>query len=110
MEALSNYYPTKNITYNDRAHNILLQVSSSIGIPGLIIHIGIIIFIALKCLKIIKKDNVYMMIYFTAFCYFISSMFGNSMFYTSPYFALLMGLLIGLYRNNIVVIKTKTDK
>ena len=96
MECLKDYSTAKKV--NDRPHNIVLQVSSFIGIPGAIIYLGLIIYIAISNLKILKGNTVYMVIYVTAMCYFISSMFGNSMYYTSPYFMILLGLLIGFIR------------
>ena len=101
MESLQEYYRSQKGYINDRPHNIILQVSAFIGIPGAIIYLALIIVIAWYNLKNIKKDGMNIMIYFTAMCYFISSMFGNSMYYTSPYFMILLGLLIGLYRDNV---------
>ena len=97
MEHLRNYYHKKGITYNDRPHNIILQVSSFIGIPGAIIYIIFILYIAISNYKLLN-NTVHIMTYFTAMCYFISSLFGNSMYYTSPYFMILLGLLIGFSR------------
>ena len=99
MESLNKYYREKNVNYNDRPHNIILQVSSFIGIPGAIIYLVLILYIAITNLKIMKHDNIHIMIYVTAFTYFISSIFGNSMYYTSPYFMILLGLLIGFNRD-----------
>lgn len=102
MEHLRNYYHKKGITYNDRPHNIILQISSFIGIPGAIIYIIFILYIAISNLKSLDHETIHIMTYFTAMCYFISSLFGNSMYYTSPYFMILLGLLVGYKRvNNI---------
>lgn len=98
MECLRDYYIKNNITYNDRPHNIFLQTSSFIGIPGALVYLILILYIGISSLKLIGKDNIKVMIYFTAMCYFISSIFGNTMYYTSPYFAILLGLLIGIIR------------
>ena len=101
MECLGEYYAKCKECNNDRPHNVILQFSSFIGIPGTIIYIVFIVYLALKGLKRLKSDSVKMMIYFTSMCYFISSMFGNSMYYTSPYFMILLGLLIGINRFKI---------
>ena len=103
MECLAEYYQEvkekKNTNYyNDRPHNVILQFSSFIGIPGALVYLTFIFYLALKGLKRIKCDTIKMMIYFTSMCYFISSMFGNSMYYTSPYYMILIGLLIGINR------------
>lgn len=102
MECLNSYYDyisgKYGVSYNDRPHNMILQVSSFIGIPGALIYIALILYIAITNLKIMKNNNIQIMVYFTAMCYFISSMFGNSMYYTSPYFMILLGILIGFIR------------
>ena len=98
MECLNDYYKN-NVKYNDRPHNIILQISSFIGIPGAIIYIALILYIAITNLKIMNHDTIHIMVYVTAMCYFISSIFGNSMYYTSPYFMILLGLLVGFNRH-----------
>ena len=97
FETLKYYYLSQGIRYNDRPHNILLQISSSIGIPGALIYLSFICYLAIANLKRINTDGTNIIIYFTAMSYFISSQFGNSMYYTSPYFMILVGLLIGMY-------------
>ena len=102
MECLKNYYISDRKEYysfhNDRPHSVILQTSSFIGIPGAIIYLAFIIYIALSNLTIIKKNTFHIMIYCTAMCYFASSLVGNSMYYTSPYFMILLGILVGFNR------------
>ena len=105
MECLKKYYSDNNITI-DRPHNIILQVAAFIGIPGAIIYIILILYLAIGNLKFLKIDSIYFVIYVTAMCYFISSNFGNSMYYTSPYFMILLGFLISMKINNY---KTKIN-
>ena len=104
MECLKEYYANDSKTYNEhyssRPHNIILQVAAFIGIPGAIIYISLILYIAISNLIIMKDNPIHITIYLTAMSYFISSMFGNSMYYTSPYFMILLGLLIGFNRYN----------
>lgn len=107
MESLNSYYFLRNVKYNDRPHNIILQISSFIGIPGAIIYLVLILYLALTNLKIMKQNTIHIMVYFTAMCYFISSIFGNSMYYTSPYFMILLGLLIGFNRERKEIRLTK---
>ena len=96
IECLNTYYYVNHID-QDRPHNIILQISSFIGIPGAIIYIVLILYLAIKNMLLLKNKNIInLVVFFTAMCYFISSQFGNSMFYTSPYFMILLGLLIGL--------------
>lgn len=105
MESVGEYYREQYIFDNDRPHNMILQISSFSGIPCALIYLSFIIYLAIKCLKRINTDPIYMMIYFTAMSYFISSMFGNSMHYTSPYYAILLGLLISISKNKVTNIK-----
>ena len=104
MECLKEYYRNDSKTngsyYSDRPHNMILQVAAFIGIPGAIIYLGLILYIAISNLIIMKDNTIHIMIYTSAMCYFISSMFGNSMYYTSPYFMIFLGLLIGFKRVN----------
>jgi O-antigen ligase len=103
MESLNEYYHSQDNFINDRPHNIFLQISSFIGIPGAIVYLILILVLAFNNLKNIKDNTMNIMIYFTAMTYFISSVFGNSMYYTSPYFMILLGLLIGIYKDNIKI-------
>lgn len=105
MECLDKYYfDTYNSTIG-RPHNIFLQISSFIGIPGAIIYLALILYLAKANLKnLLNPINI--IIYFTAMSYFISSMFGNSMYYTSPYFMILLGLLIGM-KNSMAKLDVK---
>ena len=107
MESVGVYYNEKQVGNSDRPHNIMLQTSSSIGIPGAIIYLALILYIAISNLKLMNKNTIHMAIYFTAMCYFISSMFGNSMYYTSPYFMILLGLLVGYTRRKEKIRLTK---
>ena len=90
---LQTEYEKYNIN-QDRPHNLLIQLATTSGIPGLILYIcgiGLIIF---KGFKTIKNENeIYVGILFTIIAYLISAMFGNSMYYTSPYFFILLGML-----------------
>ena len=92
MECLNNYYEGNR----DRPHNVILQFSCFIGIPGAIIYVILILYLGITRFKYLNKHPINFTICITAMCYFISSMFGNSMYYTSPYFMILLGFLIGI--------------
>ena len=104
MECLKYYQMSKEkgfyAKYNDRPHNSILQASAFIGIPGAIVYLTFIIYIAISNLIKMKDNGLYIMIYCTAMCYFLSSLLGNSMYYTSPYFVILLGMLIGFNKLN----------
>lgn len=94
IECLGTFYADNKID-QDRPHNIILQIASFVGIPAAFVYIIIIFKIFLSSLKNLKEKNIFVIgIFFTGICYFISSMFGNSMFYTSPYFMIILGLLL----------------
>lgn len=77
-----------------RPHNILIQFGIFTGIPGIILYILFIGLILIRNIKIIKVlDDINIFCLFIVICYLISSMFGNSMFYTSPYFFIFLGII-----------------
>ena len=79
----------------DRPHNLFIYLASVSGIPGMLIYITAVGIIVVKGIKKLFKSNkqgtVYLIIVIT---YLISSMFGNSMFYTTPYFFIFLGSLM----------------
>lgn len=79
----------------DRPHNLLIYLAAATGIPGMIIYITAVGIIVIKgIIRLFKKDKkgvIYLSIVIT---YLISSMFGNSMYYTSPYFFIFLGSLM----------------
>ena len=82
----------------DRPHNLLIQLATTSGIPGMLLYsiaVGIIVFRGFKLLN--STDNECLIIcLLCVIAYLISAMFGNSMFYTSPYFFIFLGGLFGL--------------
>ena len=90
--------------YNDRPHNIVIQMALFLGIPGMLMYLGFILFLYIKNLIIVKKiDAIGIAACFISGCYFISSMFGNSMYYTSPYYLIFLGIVM----RNIYTKKTE---
>lgn len=93
IESTDYLYGYDNINQS-RPHNILIQFGVFTGIPGIILYILFIGSILIKNLKKIKiLDDISMFSLFIVICYLMSSMFGNSMFYTSPYFFIFLGLI-----------------
>ena len=79
----------------DRPHNLIIQLATTSGIVGLLSYctaIGIIIIRGIK--KIREKECVQKLVFFVVIAYLISAMFGNSMYYTSPYFFIFLGWLM----------------
>lgn len=93
IEATYILYPSDNINQS-RPHNILIQFGIFTGIPGIIFYVIFILSILIRNLKKIKLlDDINIFCLFIVICYLISSMFGNSMFYTSPYFFIFLGIV-----------------
>ena len=97
-ENLEKEYDRFNIQ-QDRPHNLIIQLATTSGIIGLLLYctaIGIIIIKGIKKLK--EKESMQKLVLFVIIAYLISAMFGNSMYYTSPYFFIFLGWLM---RDNI---------
>ena len=92
-ENLESEYAKYNIN-QDRPHNLIIQLATTSGLPGLLLYIsgiGLMLFRGFKRLN--KESDIYIVLYFSVIAYLISAMFGNSMYYTSPYFFILLGFL-----------------
>ena len=106
----------------DRPHNLIIQLVTTSGIIGLFtycIGIGMIIVTAIKRIKqtnseylnnefeyekkdILQKQSkkgIQELVLCVVIAYLISAMFGNSMYYTSPYFFIFLGWLM---KDNII--------
>lgn len=92
---LGREYILEGITKQDRPHNLIIYLAGVSGIPGMIMYmtaVGIIIVRGIKnFIKQNKDVTVFLLVVIT---YLISSMFGNSMYYTSPYFFIFLGSLM----------------
>ncbi len=94
LDGVGDEYQMEDIA-TDRPHNIIIQMALFTGIPGMIMYIGFVIFLYVKKLIMIRKsDELGAAMFFITVCYFISSMFGNSMYYTSPYYLIFLGFLM----------------
>ena len=91
----------------DRPHNIIIQQLTTSGLPGCILYFTALGIIILKGLKSFNaKNSIYTVTLFNTIAYLISAMFGNSMYYTSPYFFIMLGLLM----NEIIKIDDEKGK
>lgn len=79
----------------DRPHNLLIYLGCVSGIPGMLIYVAAVGIIVIRGIKKLLANNqstkIFLLIVIT---YLISSMFGNSMYYTSPYFFIFLGSLM----------------
>lgn len=85
----------KSVSINqDRPHNLIIYISASSGIPGMIMYVTAVGIIVIKGIMRLKKNNgEEKIILLIVIAYLISSMFGNSMYYTSPYYFIFLGYL-----------------
>jgi O-antigen ligase len=80
----------------DRPHNELIQFAASLGIPAAIFYIIAIGSYFLVFLKLRKRaSTLEIAILCAVIAYLASSMFGNTMYYTSPFFFMILGLSSG---------------
>ena len=78
----------------DRPHNEYIQTALFMGIPAAILYLTGLFMLFIYCIKNRKQLPSYAIISGTAvFAYCISAFFGNSMYYTTPYFFMMLGML-----------------
>ena len=78
-----------------RTHNLILQLAGTTGIFGMLFYMIAVIAIFFKVISNYKNWGVIEYIAVPTFiAYMVSSMFGNSAFYTSPYFMIILGMMI----------------
>ena len=77
----------------DRPHNELIQIAASLGIPALIFYL---VGLAALFSVFIKNFKKFSLAEFSVFAavggYLFSSLFGNTMYYTTPYFYMMLGV------------------
>ena len=79
----------------DRPHNLILQLACVSGIPGMLLYVSAVGIIVIKGIIYIFKNNKNGLIYLiVVVAYLGSSMFGLSIYYTSPYFFIFLGSLM----------------
>ena len=92
-----------------RSHNLILQLSATVGIPGMLLYFAGMICIFINAVKRLKSGDLYAcMGTFVIVAYMISSMTGNSGFYTSGYFYIFVGMVaISACDDKKKLVKTK---
>lgn len=95
---LGAQYAKVNIVI-DRPHNELIQFAASLGIPAALFYIMALaghFIVFLKQRKQVSTVEIGMLC--TVIAYLASSMFGNTMYYTSPFFFMVLGLSGGMQK------------
>ena len=78
---------------NDRPHNEFLEYAVFFGIPAAVSYICGVFSVYLNGLKNrLKLDSFAIAALVAAFAYLVSSVFGNTMYYTAPYLFIMLGL------------------
>ena len=78
-----------------RSHNLVLQLAATTGIVGMLLYVVGIASIWIRKLKYVKAWDMYECLgMFVIVSYIVSSLFGNSGFYTSGYFYIFVGFVI----------------
>lgn len=96
-------------TYFDRPQNEYLQHAAFMGIPALLLYLAALITLFINRIKNNQKVSAAVLIAFCAVIgYAVSAFFGNTMYYTTPFFFMLLGITAHISQNNITEI-TKED-
>lgn len=83
-----------NDCYFDRPHNEYIQYALFMGIPALIFYLTGLFSLFIFTMKNLKRIPSYAFLSGIAvLAYCISAFFGNTMYYTSPYFFMFLGML-----------------
>jgi O-antigen ligase len=81
----------------DRPHNELIQFAASLGLPALLAYLSAMVVLMVSFFRKKAFASIYSVGLFCAIAaYLFSSLLGNSMYYTTPFFMILLGLLGGL--------------
>ena len=84
----------------DRPHNLIIQLATTSGLPGCILYMIAIGLILVRTFKRLNDSNcIYTIVFFAVIAYLISAMFGNSMYYTSPYYFIFLGITYSTMRS-----------
>ncbi len=99
-ENLGKRYGQDGLNHS-RPHNEILQLAASLGFPAALFYIAALMFFYLELIKNRKKLTVEVLgLYAAVFTYILSSMFGVSAFYTTPYYFIFLGLTCRVFDPN----------
>lgn len=95
IETLYEQYSKYDIPdVSSRPHNEFIQIAAFMGIPALIFYLLFLLSIFIPILKNLKKcDEIIVIVAFICISYLASSFVGVSMFYTTPFLFIFLGLI-----------------
>ena len=95
---LGAVYLARGITI-DRPHNELIQLAASLGFPSVIFYLLALLAVAVDFIRNRARMGASETALLTMVAaYFVSSLVGNSMFYTTPFYFCVLGLAAGRIR------------
>lgn len=89
---LEEEYAKVNIK-ETRPHNEYLQYAVCLGVPALLLYLGALLNIFIrnfKQRKLLSEGNIIALV--ASFGYLASAFFGNTMYYTTPYFFIILAI------------------
>jgi len=96
-------------SFQDRPHNEYLQHAAFIGLPALIFYLTALVMLFVSRIKNIKNISVAVLIAGCAVIgYLISAFFGNTMYYTTPFFFMLLGIAAHLSHEESDLLQIKS--
>lgn len=100
LENVSNRYLKDHIDI-DMPHNLILQLSMTVGIIGMLLYIAGVLIVLIVGLRNTKKDDILSLLgYFVLIAHLISAMFGVTIYYVTPYFVIILGACIRNMKEN----------
>jgi O-antigen ligase len=93
-ENLGARYMLEGIEH-DRPHNEFIQIAASLGIPALLFYIAALFrHFSILALNRNNLNTTIITLNSIIVAYLISSLFGNTMFYTSPFYFMFLGMTV----------------
>jgi len=89
---LAVFYEKKGISW-DRPHNEFLQIAASLGVPAVLFYLSALGLGFFQLFRNLKKMSIIEISAFVVVVgYLVSAMFGNTMYYTYPYFLIFLAI------------------
>lgn len=80
---------------SDRPHNEYLQYAVYFGIPGVLMYLTALVSLFVRCVRDVKRlSSACLVLGCMVFSYCASAFVGNSMYYTTVYFVMILALLV----------------